>query len=70
MKDIKLDLVIKIAGLVFAAGILYANISRSGEETRTQIQSVKEQIGAQTAAQEKRLDRLEDYLDAMRRNKL
>ena len=70
MKDIKLETVLKIAGIVFAAGMLYANIKSSTEQTRLQIESVKSQLGAQNVAQEKRMDRIEDYLDAIRRNGL
>lgn len=64
------ELLLKVVALVFAAGMLYANIKSSGEETRLQIQSMKEQVSAHSAAQEKRMDRIEDYLEAMRRNKL
>ena len=70
MKDIKLDAVLKIAGVVFAAGMIYANIKSSGEETRMQIEALKAQMLLQDKVNEKRLDRIEDYLDAIRRNGL
>ncbi len=68
MKEIKLETVIKIAGLVFAAGVLYSNIKTSGEETRLRIQALQEKIEIQQKADQQRLQRIEDYLDALRRN--
>lgn len=70
MKDIKLETILRIAGIVFAAGMLYSNVTSSGEKTRIQLESTKEQIMDRIEQQEKRMDRIDDYLEAVRRNKL
>ncbi len=70
MKDLKIDLILQIGGMLFAAGMLYSNIKSSGEETRLRIQMLQDQIQMQQKADENRLERIEEYLDSVHRNHL
>lgn len=60
---VSFDLLWKVAGLVFVAGMLYSNTKASGEQTRRDLDNARQQI-------EHRLDRIEEYLDARQRNGL
>ena len=66
MKEVDAGTMLKIVGIVFAAGMLYKKIESSAEKTRMQIESLQERIQDQKEA----VNKINEYLAALRRNGL
>lgn len=67
---VSFDLLWKVAGLVFVAGMLYSNTKASGEQTRRDLETHATSEEKRIDREEKRIDRIEEYLAALRRNGL